>query len=125
MKRIKLKGRQIPRVLYHWSPRSRLRSIQKHGLRIGRLSVDHEWRAPYLCFSDTPARALMLCPHVEMGTVLDLYEVFPCMDWSIYRLQRPRNSNLIPEWRVFNSIRKRRMFRVAWRKQTKRRLPTL
>lgn len=124
-RKTRLHGSRIPFVLYHWSPRSRLRSIRNHGLRIGSLSTCRQWRPNHICLSNTPARALMLCPHIKDGTILDLYEVFPMLHWRVYRMCRPRGMNLIPEWRILNSVPKSRMYRIASRRKDGKRLPTL
>jgi len=46
-----------PFLLYHWSPVSRRKSIQRHGLCPGKKSRDGSWRPPYLCFSRFPTVA--------------------------------------------------------------------
>jgi hypothetical protein len=67
----------------------------------------------------------MLCIAIPDGVTIDLYEVFPTLGWRVYRLQRPRKSNLIPEWRVFNDIPKKRMFYIASRTMSRcLRIPT-
>lgn len=45
------------RILYHWSPKSRRKSILRYGLCPGKLSRCGQWRPPYLCFSDSPSLA--------------------------------------------------------------------
>lgn len=72
MKRVKKVSREIPDylmnprcrrkkvfLLFHWAPKSRRRSILKHGLKIGMKQACHSkgWRANYLCFSDWPVYA--------------------------------------------------------------------
>jgi len=47
-------------MLYHWSPRSRRKSILRHGLKPRSLSHDAEWRPPYVCFSLNPNTAWAL-----------------------------------------------------------------
>lgn len=49
--------RKKPFILYHWSPSSRRKSIQRHGLVVGSRHAVHSkgWRATYLCLSDSPS----------------------------------------------------------------------
>ena len=49
--------RKKPFILYHWSPRSRRKSIQRNGLIVGSRHAIHSkgWKATYLCFSDSPS----------------------------------------------------------------------
>jgi hypothetical protein len=48
--------------LYHWSPTERRPRINRYGLRVGQPPVTHteEFRAPYLCFAETPSWAWAL-----------------------------------------------------------------
>lgn len=49
------------RPLYHWSPTVRRKQIIRYGLRPAMPSVtSHEWRAPYVCFADSPSWAWAL-----------------------------------------------------------------
>lgn len=115
MKKTRLRGLDIPRVIYHWSPRRRRQSIRTGGLKIGSLSVNRDWRPNYICLSDDPIRALCLCSHVKSGTMMDLYAVYPLLIHRVYRLQRDRQRKLIPEWRIYNTITTDRIYRIASR----------
>jgi hypothetical protein len=125
MRKVRLYGRKIPWRLYHWAPLSRLKSIRRHGLRIGSLTLSREWRPPWLCFSDSPARALMLCTHIPVGTVLVLFEVFPQLRHRVYRVCRDRARKLIPEWRIYDNVSPSRIFRIASRKKDSKKIPTV
>lgn len=48
--------------LFHWSPTPRRRQINRYGLRVGQRPVQHPpgWRAPYVCFAETPSWAWAL-----------------------------------------------------------------
>ena len=46
-----------PILLYHWSPSSRRKGIERFGLVPGKISVDKQWKPPYICFSDSPSQA--------------------------------------------------------------------
>ena len=72
--------RKKPFPLYHWAPSSRRRSIQRHGLVIGKRHVTHSggWRASYLCFSDSPSYAWAL----SGDTVRHVQEWDLWMVWS-------------------------------------------
>lgn len=72
----RVRGRKRPPVLYHWSPRRNRARILKHGLRPNELSVDRDWRPPYVCFADTPFMGWKLCLNFRAGEIIDLYEVW-------------------------------------------------
>lgn len=114
MRKTRVRGRKIPKCLYHWSPRSRRASILKHGLQINRRSLDGQWKPHYICFSDNPARALQLCPHIPKNTVLDLYVVWPDSDYHVTRQSPGRG--FCPEWRIYHDIPKKRLSYIASRK---------
>ncbi len=44
-------------ILYHWSPISRRKQILKYGLCPNRKSRCGQWKAPYICFSNSPSFA--------------------------------------------------------------------
>lgn len=48
--------------LYHWSPAARRKRITGSGLKVGQAPVTHSpgWRAPYVCFAETPSWAWAL-----------------------------------------------------------------
>ena len=47
-------------LLFHWSPRARRKQIKRYGLRPNMRSSTSQWRAPYVCFADTPSWAWAL-----------------------------------------------------------------
>lgn len=62
------------RPLYHWAPASRRKQITRYGLRprmrVTTSTGDGGWRAPYVCFADTPSWAWALSgdmPHSPSG----------------------------------------------------------
>ena len=52
--------RDLP--LFHWSPIERRPQILRHGLRPAQRSTTNsdDWRAPHVCFADTPSWAWCL-----------------------------------------------------------------
>jgi len=49
------------RALYHWAPAARRKQINRYGLRPGmRTTTSSGWKAPYVCFADSPAWAWAL-----------------------------------------------------------------
>jgi hypothetical protein len=49
-----------PFVLNHWAPSKHADAIRREGLKIGKISRDGVWRAPYICFSDSAELAWQL-----------------------------------------------------------------
>lgn len=108
----RVRGRKRPPVLYHWSPRRNRARILKHGLRPHELSVDRDWRPPYICFADTPFMGLNLCLKFRAGSIIDLYEVW----LSGYPLYRRRDFGR--EYRVRVPVDRRRIRLIASRRVT-------
>jgi len=63
---------------------------------------------------------MLLCSHIPNGTTMVLFEVYPMRTYHVTRTVVPRNSGLIPEWRIHNHISKGRIFKVASRTMTGR-----
>lgn len=111
-----VKGNKKPKFLYHWSPSSRRKKILKDGLKVSqKVSGENrglgEWRPPYICFSNSPARAYSMLIHIPKGTPIDLYEVWPSNDHKIYRIPMPKGCT--PEWRIQTDIPRHRFRLVA------------
>ncbi len=52
---------QPVRALYHWAPQARRKQIIRYGLRPGmRGTTSAGWKAPYVCFADSPSWAWAL-----------------------------------------------------------------
>lgn len=47
-------------LLYHWSPKTNRKGILRVGLDVGKLSLQGDWKPPYVCFSDDPMLAWVL-----------------------------------------------------------------
>lgn len=47
--------------LFHWSPSTRRKQIERRGLVPGSLSVDRRWRPPFVCLSPNPKLGLAMC----------------------------------------------------------------
>ena len=110
------------RILYHWSPTSNRRNIQKLGLVINRRTLQGEWRPPYVCFSDDPYLAwvlsgrmypdikswdLWMC-NLEHQTSFDHYELI--LDTYINTTRR-----YIKEYRIYTRVFKRDLHYLATR----------
>jgi hypothetical protein len=106
-----------PFILYHWSPSSRRKQIERQGLRVGKPHVTHTkgWQAKYLCFAASPSLAwgLSACAVNEEGD-WDLW-----MTWSA-SLQKPirriRWEGLeVKEYRTYDNLPKRLIWFVGTR----------
>lgn len=67
------------RPLYHWAPASRRKQIIRYGLRPGMKTTtnvsDDEWKAPYICFGDSPSWAWALSG-AQRGTAPGEYDLW-------------------------------------------------
>lgn len=63
--------------LFHWAPTARRSGINRHGLRpLMRATVSTGWRAPYVCFADTPRWAWALSGGMRWT---------PTGDWDLWQ----------------------------------------
>jgi len=120
--------------VYHWSPRNRLARIKHLGLAPGMPSSrapkepsedadvrdSWKWRAPYICFSTTPATAWNYAL-VTRGVTYDLWEVYLESGDEVVVL--PMWGDRIQEVRVFNRILKSRLHFVGERTALRGRNP--
>lgn len=59
--RVHVPGELQDLPLYHWAPTERRKQITRYGLRpSSRPTTNMAWRAPYVCFADTPSWAWAL-----------------------------------------------------------------
>lgn len=111
-------------VIYHWSPSSNRRSIEKVGLCPGKKTLQGEWRPPYVCFSDDPYLAwvlsgkmypeikewdLWMC-HVPSQTSFDHYEIITDTFVDTGR-------HYVKEYRIYTRVYKRDLTYLATRRQ--------
>lgn len=116
--------RKVPdsrEALYHWSPTSRRPGILKYGLRPGMWGLDHDWKPPFFCMSDTPVLAWNLSGrlHDEIEE-WDLWLIF-CDDIgkaeAILEMYRDGSGHYVKEWRVYHRVYKRDVHYIASRKE--------
>lgn len=117
MAALKRARRARPRLLYHWSPRSRRGRILREGLRVDQPNVitsePHPRRG--ICFCDDPARAWRLSADMgPRGTLWDLYLIYVrAADGGKWQ---PHCEGGIPEFRIYNDIPKTHVFWIGERK---------
>lgn len=104
---------------YHWSPQSRRNSINHQGLIPGCLSLQGDWRPPYVSFSDDAnlAWALSGAIHSEINK-WDLWMCYPerVGSWEIIFDTYPfTNRHYIKEYRVYHRVFKRHVDYLASR----------
>ena len=105
--------------LYHWSPASRRKQINRYGLRPGSRSVCQQWKPPYICFSDSPSLAWVLSrTHAQPGEEWDLWMIWNNVAKGYEKLKCGDNpSGAWPtEYRVYERIWKRDVWYVGSRK---------
>lgn len=66
--------------LFHWAPTERRKQIIRHGLRPsmrGTTAADQSWRAPHVCFAESPSWAWALSgyfsPHIKRWDLWQTY----------------------------------------------------
>ena len=96
-------------IVYHWSPRSRRKSILKYGLVPGSISRCGQWRSKYICFSDSPSAAWGLSGALDGPQEWDMW-----MAWSrdIKLNQTSWHKN---EFRAYHRVYKRQIWYVGSR----------
>ena len=106
----------MPDPLYHWSPRSRLSSINRSGLLPGKPNVDEdsEYRQPGVCTSPDAATAWAYSHDIwRFPGTYDLWQ-FWLKDTDDVEILRHWGDRII-EVRVHNRIMKRRLHWVGER----------
>lgn len=103
--------------VFHWSPVERRGQILRYGLRPGmRPTVTTPgWRAPYVCFAETPSWAWALSggQGAEPGTEWDLWQ---CQINGLEVEEKPTyDEHRWHELRVYERVFKRRIWHVATR----------
>lgn len=116
-------GRALEHVsdlcLYHWSPTSRRKGIERRGFVPRSISLQGDWRPPYTCFSDDPILAWSLSGriHTEISE-WDLWMVYPndVKQWEIiFDTYYSTGRHYIKEYRVYHRVFKRHVHYVASR----------
>jgi len=106
------------RGLYHWAPAARRGQINRYGLRPsmrGTTSVD--WKAPYVCFADSPAWAWALSggmPWTPKGE-WDLWQTWQTKLVEPQVLPTPDRPSGIYEIRTESRVYKRNLWLVGSR----------
>lgn len=62
-------------LLFHWSPRARRKQIERYGLRPSMRASTSQWKAPYVCFADSPSWAWALSGNMRWT---------PSGDWDLW-----------------------------------------
>ncbi|ABS03217.1 hypothetical protein [Kineococcus radiotolerans] len=106
--------------LYHWSPTSRRKQIQRYGFRPGSRSLDGAWRPPFVCFSDDPHLAWSLSGYIHPEiTSWDLWLVSDQVVTGYETLSFDGGplDGQVKEYRVYERIPARDAWYVATREQ--------
>lgn len=108
-------------LLYHWSPTSRRKQINRLGLRPSSWSTDRLWKPPYICFSASPSLAWGLSGGTERGGEHEWWDLW--MVWSSLLsgfeeipFDDPRDPDgRVKEYRVYERVYKRDLWYVGSR----------
>ena len=109
-------------VLYHWSPTTNRKNINKVGLKPGRLSLQGDWRPPYVAFADEPRLAWFLSgrmwPSIPSWDLWMVYHEFQTsyQGYEIITDTYPSSGRTyVKEYRIYTRIFKRDISYVATR----------
>lgn len=108
-----------PLCLYHWSPSSRRKSIERSGLVPGSFSLGREWRPPHICYSANPHLAFDLS--VRIHPEIKEWDLWMVYAWDADRFEaipemyRNSDKHYIKEYRVYHRIYKRNVHYVGSR----------
>lgn len=110
-----MKVEQLDGLMFHWSPTTRRKQIIRYGLRPGSLSVDKEWKPPYICLAPSPSLGFALC--------IEYHPEIPEWDlWQVWadnlrgrELLFDDRDRTVKEYRVYERIYKRDIWYVGSR----------
>lgn len=104
-----------PFLLFHWSPVSRRKQIERRGLCPGSRSRCGEWRPPYICFSRSPSLAWALSAMFSDGPgAWDLWMMWSSVPDGFEKLSTD-GSGKPTEYRVYERVYKRDLWHVGTR----------
>lgn len=111
-------------LLYHWSPTTRRKSIDRRGFVPGSLSTDRLWRPPHSCWATSPSLAWALSGMTQRGLEVSSWDLW-CVwsdrleGWEVIPFDDGRTAALRPkEYRVYHRIFKRDVWYIATRLTT-------
>lgn len=116
----------IMEIGYHWSPRENRDAIQREGLKVGVRAIlyrnpatgeDEAWRAPYICTSPSPSKALkyVKARFDDDTPDMDLYEVRVSPEDKV-KIRNDMRREIL-EVRIYNSIPPNRVIYLATREE--------
>lgn len=121
--------RKVPasrEALYHWAPTTRRPGILRYGLQPGMWGLDHDWKPPFFCMSDTPVLAWALSgrlhPEVESWDLWMIFSDDVGKAEAILEMYRNGSGHYVKEWRVYHRVYKRDVHYIASRSQVIQRL---
>lgn len=108
-----------PFPLYHWSPSTRRKQIERRGMVPGSWSPDRAWRPPCICYADSPQLAWRLSGalHPEHPS-WDLWMTWSDVPSGFEEIPFdgvPGAQGWVKEYRVYERIFKRDLWYVATR----------
>lgn len=115
---------ELELCLYHWSPTENRDRIIRNGLKPGSLSLQGDWRPPYVCFSDDPYLAWVLSG--DMWPSIHFWDLWMCHYPSqtsfdhhevILDTYRDSGRKYVKEYRVYKRVYKRDLIYLATREQ--------
>lgn len=109
--------------LFHWSPTENRPRIERNGLKPGSLSLQGDWRPPYVCFSDDPYLAWVLSgdmwPHIHSWDLwMCHYPTQTSFEHHEVILDTYRDGRkYVKEYRIYTRVYKRDLMYIATREQ--------
>lgn len=113
---------ELDLVLYHWSPSTNRKSINRYGLMINQKTLQGDWRPPYVCLCDDPWLGWYLSG--RMFPEIDSWDLWVCHDPSqtsfdhyeiITDTYATTGRHFVKEYRIYTRIYKRDLIYLATR----------
>lgn len=120
--RLKLGGFAPPPLvpafpIFHWSPTTRRKQIERYGFRVGMWSVDRAWKPPCTCWANDPHLAWVLSGriHPEVPS-WDLWQTWSDVPSGMEaRIDFNGEDHYVKEYRIYERVFKRDIWYVATR----------
>jgi hypothetical protein len=108
-----------PFPIFHWSPSTRRKQIERYGFRVGMWSVDRAWKPPCTCWAPDPQLAWWLSgrnhPEVDSWDLWQTWSDVPSGMEALIDCRRDNGVHYVKEYRVYERIFKRDIWLVATR----------
>lgn len=107
---------EVP-ALFHWSPSSRRKGIERRGLVPGSLAIDRKWRPPYIALAPSPEAAWQMSGEDERGAGHPSWDLWQVWLSNVGAEAIPYDDGSAREFRVYERIYRRDLWLVGTRQR--------